>query len=163
MIRLKTSIDNALFNLFEQNDIVQVSKAVENPNDIYQHLKPHNFKEKLTIETQDYPKITSRFFKDIDLASQSGSLFFFLPYMLHFIMNINEILREKSKKLREGICVMGMTHYSYWISWGLTTVIKSTILVCVFIASCHVFDIKVITNVPVLIVFLYSFSYDFSM
>lgn len=61
--------------------------------------------------------------------------------MLHFIMNINEILREKSKKLREGICVMGMTHYSYWISWILTTIIKSTILVFIFILSCHIFNI----------------------
>ena len=78
------------------------------------------------IESQDYPKSTSRFMEGYDMASHHGAMFFFLPFMLHFIMSINEILREKEKKLRQGITVMGMTHFSYWFSWAVTSWIKSS-------------------------------------
>jgi hypothetical protein len=48
--------------------------------------------------------------------------------MVHFIITINEILREKGKKLRLGISTMGMTHTSYWISWFITSIIVTSIL-----------------------------------
>jgi hypothetical protein len=97
------------------------------------------------------------------MASQSGSLFFFIPFMLHFIMNINEILREKSKKLREGISVMGMTHYAYWISWMITTIVITSILVFFHIINFYVFNIKVMTNVPIVILFFFFLSSDLSI
>jgi hypothetical protein len=70
----------------------------------------------LEVEYQHFPLISSRFTKDLKIASRFGCFMFFLPYMLTFIQTVSEILREKEKKLRLGVVVMGVGHDTYWIS-----------------------------------------------
>jgi len=44
------------------------------------------------VSFQDYPKIPNRFVEGIDVAGNYGAFYFFAPYLLMFLMIINELL-----------------------------------------------------------------------
>ena len=54
----------------------------------------------MEVSIQDFPKFPTRFMVGFDLFSSYGAFYLFIPIMISFILLINEILREKEKKLR---------------------------------------------------------------
>lgn len=40
-----------------------------------------------------------------------------MPFVLYYVYLVNDLIREKSKKLRLGICVMGISHRVYWVNY----------------------------------------------
>lgn len=57
-------------------------------------------RERMKIEAQDYPKIPTRFTQGYEVFAGNGAFYLFIPIMVSFILLINEILREKEKRLR---------------------------------------------------------------
>jgi hypothetical protein len=74
----------------------------------------------MEITTSNFPSRTGRLTRGYDFKDVNGAIYFFIPVMLYFIISVNEILNEKDKRLRHGITVMGLKHFSYWFSWILT-------------------------------------------
>ena len=80
--KLKVTLDNAILNVFS----TKTNKSIDD--------------DYLTVYTQDYPRVTNRFIEGVDLAGNYGAFYFFAPYLLLFLLTINELLQEKGKKLR---------------------------------------------------------------
>lgn len=97
------------------------------------------YKEHIDISYQDFPKIPTRLMKGYDIMATGGAFYFFIPYMVLFLITVNEILLEKERKLRNGVCVMGLTHNAYWMSWICFCFIMEAILTIMQILSGTLF------------------------
>jgi hypothetical protein len=71
------------------------------------------------------PIIADRLIKDVNLISQLGGYFFVLGPLLSFTIFLNEVVREKELKLRQGLSVVGVSHTIYWLSWIIMGVVFS--------------------------------------
>ena len=71
--KLKLSLDNAILREFSE---------VEKEDD----------EEFLYITQKDYPIIPNRFISNMDVAGNYGAFYFFAPYLLNFLILINELL-----------------------------------------------------------------------
>lgn len=78
---LKISLDNAILREFSGKE-----KEVD--------------EEFMYFTQQEYPTIPNRFVEGIDIVGNYGAFYFFAPYLLNFLILINELLQEKGKKLR---------------------------------------------------------------
>jgi len=78
-------------------------------------------------------------------------------------MTVNEILREKEKRLRMGMSVMGMTHYAYWSSWFINSIIINVIMQLVLIMSGIFLDFDFFVKAPIPISFSILFGFGMSM
>lgn len=96
-----------------------------------------------------------------DVTFTGGAFFFFIPYMLLYLVTVNEILKEKEKKLRQGVNVMGLTNTSYWVSWVLTSILLNIFVTLLLILAGQVsgFDFFLKTSLPILIVFFVSIGF----
>lgn len=72
-----------------------------------------------------YPIIADRLIMDVNLISQLGGYFFVLGPLLSFTIFLNEVVREKELKLRQGLSVVGVNHTVYWLSWIIVGLVFS--------------------------------------
>jgi len=79
--------------------------------------------------------------------------------MIQFILLLNDMLKEKVKRLRNGLTVMGMTHRAYWISWFITCVIECALMAFIQITSGMILGFEFFNKTPFLINFFYFFSF----
>lgn len=56
-------------------------------------------------------------FKNMDLMGLCGSYYFLLGPLVLFMVLLQEIVKEKEYKLRQGLTVVGISHNAYWINW----------------------------------------------
>ena len=80
------------------------------------------------ISTMGFPKSKPRFLAN-SIIQMAGPVFFFCPPMLIFIVTLNQIVREKELKLRQGMNIMGLSVRS------LSSLLKSNIRVTQIIPS----------------------------
>lgn len=139
---LKRSLDNAIMNEFING------------------TEDHQY---LYVSEQSYPRIPNRFIEGIDVAGNYGAYYFFAPYLLNFLVLINELLQEKDKKLRQGLVVMGLSHSTYWFSWVLTTLIVNSIISLVFLITGMLFQFDLFLKTPLPIIFILFNTFGFSI
>jgi len=60
-----------------------------------------------------------------------------------------EIVREKNKRLREGLTVMGMSATSYWISWAITCFVNNLLITISTLIAGYSFGYPFFTDTPV--------------
>ncbi|EAR96275.2 transporter family ABC domain protein (macronuclear) [Tetrahymena thermophila SB210] len=160
---LKVSLDNALIEIVAQNTIDEFSKVYdESKSRDEQRLKMDFNRERMQVVAQDYPKIPTRFTQGYDVFAGNGAFYLFVPIMVTFILLINEILREKEKRLRQGLTTMGLTHFSYITSWVLYTIITLAVLEAIMVLSGVLFEFDFFTRSPVIITFTILFSFGLS-
>lgn len=53
-----------------------------------------------------------------------------------------------------GICVMGMSHTAYWLSWFFTSFINTSIIVIISIISNYIAGFDMFVNTPWIILFV---------
>ena len=105
----------------------------------------------------------SRFARGYDVSTGGGAFYFFIPIMIHFILTINEILREKEKKLRLGITVMGMTHSAYWLSWFCTSICVGALITATLMFTGWLLRFDFFIKAPAIVNFSFLFVFDLSM
>jgi ABC-type multidrug transport system ATPase subunit len=152
--RLKLSLDNAIAAYYSQ---LKLNPGVEPDVD---HLINAPV---MTMKYQGFPKTYPRFFAGYDEISGFGAFYFFIPYMISFIVTITEITREKEKRLRQGLSVMGMTASTYWISWAITTSIICGMVTLSSIFSAYACGFEMFTRTPFPILFTTLFLFGMSM
>ena len=136
-LSLKYSLDNALLSYFATNgNFSKIKEEARNP--------------RLVIETQDFPKASNRFNQNYDVVGQYGAFYFFVPYMVGFIMLIGELLKEKTKKLRQGLVVMGMTSTSYWLSWFTVSIALNGMITASLILAGLIFKFEFFIKTPIM-------------
>lgn len=171
--RMKLSLDNGIIDYFAKTEEERKLPITEN-----------NLEKRMEVMQQKYPTFPSRFTEGIDLATNQGAFYFFVPIMINFILSINEMLREKSKKLRLGthlraqsccswhsssssaalgISVMGMGNSSYLLSWVIHAIMinAATSLISVFFGRAIGF--LIFTRTPWVILFTLLFSFAMSI
>lgn len=105
----------------------------------------------IELELQSFPMITSRYYAGYDVVSVEGAFWYFIPPMVTFVVVLEELVREKEHRLRQGLMVMGMSSTPYWHSWfaaGVTFLFLSSNVV---IASGCMYDFAFFRNTPYLI------------
>ena len=60
-----------------------------------------------------------------------------------------DIIREKDKKLRQGLAVMGMSHRAYWTSWFITSVLINLMITIITIGMGLAFGYPFFRATPV--------------
>ncbi|EGR27398.1 hypothetical protein IMG5_196680, partial [Ichthyophthirius multifiliis] len=175
LLRLKTSIDNAIIDFFSKYDIQVASQILDLENQNNQSILDIDFKERIENVAQDFPFAYNRFTTGYDVVTTNGAFYFFIPIMINFIILINEILREKQKKLRhgnffffyilfkKGIMVMGMSHFSYWLSWNITGGILNGITCFIQVCSGILFRFDIFIKTPFLIMFAFLWIFSLSI
>lgn len=58
-------------------------------------------------------------------------------------------MREKHKKLRQGLAVMGMSSNTYWWSWFITASIINLIITTFIILAGYLFEFQFFTETPI--------------
>jgi hypothetical protein len=99
----------------------------------------------------------------VDTADNSGTLYFFIASMVVFMILIGELAREKEKRLRQGLIVVGVGHFTDYVSWLVICVIYSLIIPCVLIFTSYACSFDVFQNTPFLILFITYFLFTLSM
>jgi hypothetical protein len=86
----------------------------------------------------------------INLVSQVGNYFFVLTPLLTFTIFLNEIVREKELRLRQGLSVVGVKHGVYWMSWFIVGVIFSAMTSAILVLSGLLCQFDIFWNTPFL-------------
>jgi hypothetical protein len=98
---LKTSLDSGLAEIVANNNPNEFMRVYdENKSLEDQRLNLDFTSKRIEVNSQDYPKVPTRFAEGYNVFSGTGAFYLFIPIMISFILLINEILREKEKKLR---------------------------------------------------------------
>jgi len=150
---LKISLDNAIFAYFSVDTLATgEQELVLDPNDL-------NAPKMRNLNKQEYPRSFSRFFIGIDVVTMTGALQFFVPYMINFIFTVINIVREKDKRLRQGLAVMGMSHGSYWASWVVTSMAINLCITVFTVGFGLAFGYQFFTDTSILITFFLFFLF----
>jgi ABC-type multidrug transport system permease subunit len=146
MIQLKLSLDNSIMKYLGKEKGMLAS-------DIPQIEMTHGI----------YPLISSRMIKGINLVTGVGAYFFILTPLLTFTVILNELVREKELKLRQGLSVVGVKHGVYWISWFIVGIIFSTLTTTVLIIAGLLCQFDIFWNIPIMMTFLVFFVFSMAM
>lgn len=103
------------------------------------------------VTHQSFPHPENDIFNNYDVVTSNGALYFILPTLVAFMLFINEILKEKEKKLRQGLNVIGMSSAAYWVSWVIHVSLVSFVLSCSIVLFGWVFRLNFFVNSPLAI------------
>ena len=101
-----------------------------------------------------YPIVSSRMIQGMNIIASTGSYFFILTPLLSFTIFLNEVVREKELRLRQGLSVVGVSHGVYWISWFIVAVIFSALTCFTLVVMGLLCNFDVFWNTP----FMYAIS-----
>jgi len=150
---LKISVDNAIFSYFS------IDKLGKGDQELVLDPQDPNAPKMRNLDKQEYPRSFSRFFIGIDVVTMTGALQFFVPYMINFIFTVINIVREKDKRLRQGLAVMGMSHGSYWASWVLTSMAINFCITVLTVGMGLAFGYQFFTDTSIPITFFLFFFF----
>ena len=117
----------------------------------------------LEVFTASYPDPPLRFVQGADVVDNSGTLFFLIAPMVVFMILVGELAREKEKRLRQGLIVVGVGHFTYYLSWVVVIFVYSLIIPLVLILSAYAFSFDVFDQTPFLILFITYFLFTMAM
>ena len=83
--------------------------------------------------------------------------------LLSFTILLNEIVREKELKLRQGLQVVGVSHTVYWLSWLTVAVVFSIGSTIILIITSLICQFDMFLNSPLAMMFLVFFTFSMSM
>ncbi|KAJ3123094.1 ATP-binding cassette sub- A member 1 [Nowakowskiella sp. JEL0407] len=125
-------------------------------------LNPTAPSTNIDISLKDWPKYAPTRVSD-NVISSLGPTFFFCTQMVIFIIQLNQIVTEKEKKLREGMQMMGLKPIVYWIS----SFISGSILTFLnaFITTClgYIFSYESFTQSHPIILFTLFYFFGLSL
>lgn len=156
IIKLKMDLDNAILNKEEESKFIKnekksllfnlINKNDKNENNVFEK------KNRFNISYSDYPTSTNRVFENADMISAYGPFYFFFVAMINFVVILLEVVREKEKKLRKSLIIIGLETQPYWMSWILTCLIISlltSLILCLTGLICQ-FAFFTNSNFPLL-------------
>ncbi|EGR29336.1 hypothetical protein IMG5_158040 [Ichthyophthirius multifiliis] len=156
LLSLKLSIDNAIIEIVQNNKYEQYTSYDQQLNINYD-------KERIQATIQDYPKLPTRFTLGFDLFSAYGAFYLFIPVMISFILLINEVLREKEKKLRQGLTTLGLSQFSYIASWVVYSFLSMCLLQFVMIFVGYLFRFDFFIKCSLIIIYLVFVCFGMSI
>ena len=105
----------------KNGELIYLQESIDNSILSYLHEKYNkdDLDKAPFIEStySDFPEPLDRLFKNMDLMSLCGSYYYVLGPLVLFMVLLQEIVKEKECKLRQGLTVVGVTHNEYWVHW----------------------------------------------
>jgi hypothetical protein len=80
-----------------------------------------------------------------------GGFFLLIPAITLFIIILTEIAREKEKKLRIGLSVMGLTPLEYYAHWFITILLLSLLQSLILVVFGIIFNFLTFKECPFII------------
>jgi len=102
--------------------------------------------------------VPDRVFKDLDVISMYGAFYLIMVPLCVFMVIFDELMREKSDKLRLGMQVLGTQDNAYWTSWIITASMMNAIMTLEMIAIGRWFQFDVFVKTPVWVFFFLMFN-----
>lgn len=99
-----------------------------------------------------------RVFKDLDVISMYGAFYLIMVPLCVFMVIFDELMREKSDKLRLGMQVLGTQDNAYWTSWIITASLLNAVMTLETIVVGRWFGFDVFTKTPVWVFFSLMFN-----
>ena len=103
---------------------------------------------------QNVPETQNRFFNDFDTASENGTIWFFIPIMVSFLIFNSSILKEKEKRLRQGMAIFGVNSLAYLSSWIFFSSIFNVFFILVLLAIPKLLQYSLFVNCPFYIYYI---------
>jgi len=112
---------------------------------------------KINQTVQAFPYVPDRVFKDLDVVSMYGSFYLIMVPLCVFMVIYDELMREKSDKLRLGMQVLGTQDNAYWVSWIITGSVMNAIMAIEMIVVGRIYGFDVFVKTPAWVFFLIIF------
>lgn len=139
LLRLKADIDNAILKYHSKiNGVQQKSHSID-------------------ITWADYPKNEDRLLGGMNILTTHGNMYLFFAPLGVFIVIFMGMTNEKTKGLRKGLTVMGVSHAGYLLSWTITGIIFSTTTALILSLLGLASGFNMFLRVPFILVFLLFF------
>ncbi|KYQ89278.1 ABC transporter A family protein [Tieghemostelium lacteum] len=129
-------------------------------------LNIHGFNQSLNISTQIFPNPFTEPYQRWNngrnaILKDAGSVFVTAAFFLFSFRLITELVQEKETKIREGMKMMGMSDFAYFVSWMTSSLtIAFPIMVLIFLI---IRGTGLIYNTSFGVVFLLFFFYLLSL
>ena len=117
----------------------------------------------ITIETDSFPIIASRIYKNSDSFSMVGGFYLYLPFMSLYTMFLIDLVAEKENHLKNFVHLYGMTRNAYWTANYIYCAALSATLALITIIFAHILGIHGLTNVNCVVWFLLFFLFSFTV
>eukprot|EP00347_Sterkiella_histriomuscorum_P002432 403368176 len=146
LLQIKNSIDNSILKFLADEKQIPIEET-----------------PKIKMSHSSYPRGADRFVKNSNVVSQMGAYFFMFSPLLGFSIFLNEIVREKELKLRQGLQVVGVGHSVYWLSWFIVSTTFSamcTLILCLLGLICQM---DLFVNTPFLMLYLLFVTFAICM
>lgn len=120
-------------------DLVTIKLKKDIDEAIIKHYQPHT---EIDIKLSDFPSKTSRFIEGFSVTAQYGSFFLMIPYLILLVMESSQLLRQKEKRLRIGLNIVGVTHFQFYFAELLTYAFSVFIISLHFCIAGYLLDFK---------------------
>jgi ATP-binding cassette subfamily A (ABC1) protein 3 len=102
-------------------------------------------------------------FKNMDISAGFGAIFYQMGPLLHLMILIQEIAKEKEFKLRQGLNIVGVSHPIYWLSWLIVGTLINLMQTSVLVASGKIMAFPLFQNADLWVLFKFFFVFGQSM
>ena len=82
---------------------------------------------RINFTTSQFPVAPNRYLENYDIVSQVGAFYYMITPLFAFLFIQSEIVREKEYKLRQGLNIFGASHFAYWVSWFMISIIYALV------------------------------------
>ncbi len=86
-----------------------------------------------------------------------------IPSIFGMLFILGEVVREKDLRLRKGLIVYGVPHFSYWASWVLVALAYSLFVTLSTIASGYLFQFDFFKQTPLLVIIMMFWPFNLAM
>jgi hypothetical protein len=76
-----------------------------------------------------------------------------------FMVVLQEVMKEKEQRLRQGLNVVGVSHAAYWTSWFIVVSLINVMQTIVLIISGYIYQNSFFLNTPISLAFMVHFVF----
>lgn len=115
------------------------------------------------VTMRPYPSPGNKVFMEFDFISSLGSFFLYMPIAFGFMLQITELLSEKSRGIKLYMTVSGLNPFVHIISWTIYNILISLYFAITTCIIAYIFNFTLFNNVPWTFWIVYLFLCGFSM
>lgn len=114
------------------------------------------------VRMRSYPSPENKLLKEYDFISAYGSFFLYVPIAFGFMLQVTELLWEKSRGIKLYMTVSGLNPFVHIISWTIYNLALSAYFAITTCAVGYMFRFELFNNVPWTFWVFYLFTCGFA-
>lgn len=89
--------------------------------------------------TGTYPVTANRIVVGFDVVNAGGAYYYLVPPLFCFLLLSNEIVRDKTSRMRQYLNIVGISHNAFWTSYIITAAVFSSVMAGLMTICGYVF------------------------